>query len=303
MVKEVVDLIGCKAGGVYLDCTAGGGGHSAKLLEASSPDGRVIALDKDPDAIAETGEALKQYKARLTLVQSDYKEFESVLEAEGFDKLDGILADLGISSHQIDCAERGFSFMKDGPLDMRMDSESGETVSEMLMRLPAGDIEHIIRKYGEERWARAIARAIKEAGQIGTIDTTLELAKIVAGAVPKRFHPARINVATKTFQALRIAVNEELAGLDKFISGAVSKLKTGGRIAIISFHSLEDRVIKQTFKALAKSCICPPDLPYCRCDTKASLKIVTRKSVMASQDEVDLNPRSRSARLRVAERI
>ena len=303
MVEEVVDLIGCKAGGVYLDCTAGGGGHSAKLLEASSPDGRVIALDKDPDAIAETGEALKQYKARLTLVQSDYKEFGSVLEAEGFDKLDGILADLGISSHQIDCAERGFSFMKDGPLDMRMDSESGETVSEMLMRLTVGDIEHIIRKYGEEKWARAIARAIKEAGQIGTIDTTLELAKIVAGAVPKRFHPARINVATKTFQALRIAVNEELAGLDQFIAHAVSRLKIGGRIAIISFHSLEDRVIKQTFKALAKSCICPPDLPYCRCDTKASLEIITRKSVMASQDELNLNPRARSARLRVAERI
>lgn len=303
MVKEVVDLLGCKAGGVYLDCTAGGGGHSARLLEASSPDGRVIALDKDPDAIAETGEALKQYKARLTLVQSDYKEFESVLETEGIAELDGILADLGISSHQVDCAERGFSFMKDGPLDMRMDSESGETVSEMLMRLSAGDIEHIIRKYGEERWARAIARAIKEAGQTGTIDTTLELVKIVAGAVPRRFHPARINVATKTFQALRIAVNEELSGLDKFISDAVSRLKTGGRIAIISFHSLEDRVIKQTYKALAESCICPPDLPYCRCDTKASLKIITRKSVMASQDELNLNPRARSARLRVAERI
>jgi 16S rRNA (cytosine1402-N4)-methyltransferase len=300
MVKEVVDLMGCKAGGIYLDCTAGGGGHSARLLEASSPNGRVIALDRDPDAIAETREALKEYKARLTLVQSDYKEFESVLETEGFDKLDGILADLGISSHQIDCAERGFSFMKDGPLDMRMDSESGETASEMLMRLPVGDIEHIIRKYGEEKWARAIARAIKEAGSIGT---TLQLAKIVAGAVPKRFHPARINVATKTFQALRIAVNEELAGLDKFISDAVSKLKTGGRIAIISFHSLEDRVIKQTFKALAKSCICPPDLPYCRCDSKASLKIITRKSVMASQDELNLNPRARSARLRVAEKI
>ena len=303
MVKEVVDLLGCKAGGIYLDCTAGGGGHSAKLLEASSPDGRVIALDKDPDAIAETGEALKQYKTRLTLVQSDYKEFESVLEAEGVAELDGILADLGISSHQVDCAERGFSFMKDGPLDMRMDSESGETASEMLMRLTAGEIEHIIRKYGEEKWARAIAKAIKEAGQIGTIDTTLELAKIVAGAVPRRFHPARINVATKTFQALRIAVNEELTGLDKFISDAVLRLKTGGRIAIISFHSLEDRVIKQTYKALAESCICPPDLPYCRCDTKASLKIITRKSVTASQDELNLNPRARSARLRVAERI
>ena len=300
MVEEVVDLIGCKPGGLYLDCTAGGGGHSARLLEASSPDGRVIALDRDPDAIAETGEALKRYKERLTLVQSDYKEFESVLEAEGVLELDGILADLGISSHQIDCAERGFSFMKEGPLDMRMDSESGETASELLMRLSAGEIEHIIRKYGEEKWARAIAGAIKEAGRI---DTTLQLAEIVAGAVPKRFHPVRINVATKTFQALRIAVNDELAGLDKFISDAVGKLKKGGRIAIISFHSLEDRVVKQTFKAHAKSCICPPDLPYCRCDMKASLKIVTKRSVMASPYEVDLNPRARSARLRVAEKI
>lgn len=300
MGKEVVDLIACKPGGVYLDCTAGGGGHSGMLLKASSPDGRVIALDKDPDAIAETGKALKEYKARLTLIQSDYKEIVSVLEEEGVACLDGILADLGISSHQVDCAKRGFSFMKDGPLDMRMDGDSGETVSEMLMRLPAGDIEHIIRKYGEEKWAKAIARAIKEAGRI---DTTLQLANIVAGAVPKRFHPARINVATKTFQALRIAVNEELTGLDKFISDAVSRLKTGARIAIISFHSLEDRVIKQTYKALAKSCICPPDLPYCRCDTKASLKIVTKRSVVASQDEVNLNPRARSARLRVAEKI
>ena len=303
MVEEVVDLIACRPGGVYLDCTAGGGGHSARLLEASSPDGRVVAIDRDPDAIAETREALKQYKTRLTLVQSDYKEFESVLEREGFAEIDGILADLGISSHQIDCAERGFSFMKDGPLDMRMDSESGETASELLMRLSAGEIEHIIRKYGEEKWARAIAKAIKESGRTDRIDTTLQLAEIVAGAVPKRFHPARINVATKTFQALRIAVNEELTGLDKFISDAVSRLKTGGRIAIISFHSLEDRVVKQTFKAHAKSCICPPDLPYCRCDTKASLKIVTKRSVMASPDEVSLNPRARSARLRVAEKI
>jgi len=300
MVEEVVGLLACKDGGTYVDCTTGGGGHIRAMLAASSPGGKVIGIDRDKEALAEAEKVLSSYKGRFKLVHSDFKRIDEILDESGIDSVDGVLADLGVSSHQLDSAGRGFSFLRDGPLDMRMDQHSGESASELLERLSAEELEHIFKVYGEERFARKIARAVKAAGEIRT---TLALAGLVEGTVPRKFHPRKIHVATKTFQALRIAVNEELAGLDEFISLVVKRLKKGGRIAIISFHSLEDRIVKQAFKKLSKGCICPPDLPYCRCGKKEVARIITRKPVLPSGEECDLNPRARSARLRIAEKV
>ena len=300
MVEEVVTLLGCKSGGVYVDCTTGGGGHLGAMLEASAPDGRVIGIDRDRDALNEADCVLSDYSDRMTLIHSDFKMIGEVLDEAGVESVDGVLADLGVSSHQLDNAERGFSFLRSGPLDMRMDQGSGESASQLLGRSSPEEIARILKVYGEERFAGKIARAIK--GQ-GLIETTLELARLVEKTVPARFHPKKIHVATRTFQALRIAVNEELTGLDDFISQVIKRLKKGGRIAIISFHSLEDRIVKQTYKRLAKACICPPDLPYCRCGKKAELRLVTGKPVVSSQAECELNARARSAKLRVAEKI
>jgi len=300
MAGEVVSLLSCKAGGIYVDCTLGGGGHAVEILKASSPDGRLIGIDRDGEAIEESKIALEEYGERVTLVRSDYLELAGVLAELGVEGVDGILVDLGVSSHQLDAAERGFSFMKAGPLDMRMDQGSGETASQMLKRLSAEELESIIRRFGEERWARRIAGAIKERGDI---ETTIELARIVESAIPARHHPKKLHAATKTFQAIRIAVNKELVDLADFVISAVDLLNKGGRIAVISFHSLEDRIIKRAFRGLSSCCICPPDLPYCRCGKKDLLKVITGRSVTASAREVEMNPRARSARLRVAEKV
>ena len=300
MSEEVVNLLACRSGGTYVDCTLGGGGHALAILEASSPDGRLIGFDRDTEAIKRSEEVLKKYKSRVTIIHSNFKELGSALSARGVRSVDGILADLGVSSSQLDKAERGFSFMRQGPLDMRMDQSSGERASELLARLSVDEVSFILKTYGEERWARLIAVAIKERDEI---KTTSELAELVEKVVPRKFHPKKIHVATRTFQALRIAVNEELVGLEEFLATSADSLKKGGRIAVISFHSLEDRVVKHSFKALSKGCICPPDLPYCRCNKEQILRIITKKAVLPSEDEIKVNPRSRSARLRVAERL
>ena len=300
MVEEVLFLLACKDGGIYVDCTTGGGGHVRALLEASSAGGQVIGIDRDKEALGEAEKVLSDYSGRLKLVHSDFKRIGGVLDEAGIDLVDGVLADLGVSSHQLDSADRGFSFLRNGPLDMRMDQSSGEGASQLLKRLSAEEIEHILRIYGEEKFARKIAKAIKSESNI---ETTLELAGLVERVVPRKFHPKKIHVATRTFQALRIAVNEELIGLDDFISQVMSRLKKGGRIAVISFHSLEDRIVKQAFKKLSKGCICPPDLPYCCCGKKEVARVITRKPVIPSPDECDLNPRARSAKLRVAEKV
>lgn len=300
MSKEVVDLLACRPGGTYVDCTLGGGGHALAILEASSPDGRLIGFDRDIEAIKRSEEVLGEYKSRVTIIHNNFKEIGAALSARGVREIDGLLVDLGVSSYQLDRAERGFSFMRRGPLDMRMDQSSGEKACELLARLSVGEVEFILKKYGEERWARLIAVAIKERAEI---KTTSELAELVEKVVPRKFHPKKIHVATRTFQALRIAVNEELVGLEGFLAASADLLKKGGRMAVISFHSLEDRVVKHSFKALSKGCICPPDLPYCRCNKEQTLRIITKKAVIPSDDEIKLNPRSRSAKLRVAERL
>lgn len=300
MVEEVVRLLACKDGGTYVDCTTGGGGHIRAVLEASAPGGQVIGIDRDKEALAEAEKALSNYSDRLRLVHSDFKRIDEILNDSGVEFVDGVLADLGVSSHQLDSAERGFSFLRNGPLDMRMDQHSGETASGLLERLSAEELKEVLKVYGEERFARKIAKTIKSAGEI---KTTLELAWLVERAVPKKFHPQKIHVATKTFQALRIAVNEELNELEEFIFTVMKRLKKGGRIAVISFHSLEDRIVKQAFKKLSKGCICPPDLPYCCCGKKEVARVVTRKPVIPSDEECNVNPRARSAKLRVAEKV
>lgn len=300
MVEEVVRLLACKDGGIYVDCTTGGGGHIKAMLEASSPGGIVIGIDRDKEALAEAEKVLSDYSGRFRLVHSDFRRIDDILRESGIESLDGVLADLGVSSHQLDSADRGFSFLRKGPLDMRMDQQTGESASELLKRLTVEELEHILRIYGEERFAGKIAKEIKSAGEIGT---TLELAGVVEKAVPRKFHPRKIHVATKTFQALRIAVNDELTGLDDFITRVMTRLKKGGRIAVISFHSLEDRIVKQAFKRLSNACICPPDLPYCRCGRKEVARVITRKPLCPSAEECDHNPRARSARLRVAEKV
>ena len=300
MSAEVISLLQCGPGGIYVDCTLGGGGHSEEILRASSPNGRLVGIDRDQEAIEEARKRLSSYGERASFIHSDFKSLKDVLAGEGISEVDGILADLGVSSWQLNSAGRGFSFMKEGPLDMRMDRSSGETALELIERLSERELTLILWKYGEEKWAKLIARAIKAQGGIST---TLELAELVSGVVPRKAHPKRIHVATRTFQALRIAVNEELAGLDQFLLDAVSLLKKGGRLAVITFHSLEDRIVKRAFRALSKGCICPPDLPVCACGKEGTVSLVTRKAVVPTAKEEEQNPRSRSAKLRVVERI
>ncbi len=293
-------MLDCKNGGLYVDCTVGGGGHALEILKASSPDGRLIGIDRDCEAIEKAGEVLADYGERVRLIQSNFRQLDEVLAGEKISAVDGILIDLGVSSRQLDAAERGFSFMKEGPLDMRMNQEEGESASELIERLSAGEIARILKEYGEERWAKKIARAIKDSLPLGT---TTELAAVVARAVPKRFHPKNIHVATRTFQALRIAVNAELEGLDDYFLHAAGLLKEGGRMAVISFHSLEDRIVKRAFRQLSKVCICPPGLPICACGKKASVRLLARRAVTASAEEVARNPRARSAKMRGIERL
>jgi len=300
MPAEVVSLLQCGPGGIYVDCTLGGGGHSEEILKASSPDGRLICIDRDQDAIDEARKRLAPYGERASFVHSDFKSLKEVFANEGISEADGMLADLGVSSWQLDSAGRGFSFMKEGPLDMRMDRSSGETAAELIERLSERELTLILWKYGEEKWAKLIARAIKEQGEIGT---TVELAELVSRVVPRKAHPKRIHVATRTFQGLRIAVNEELAGLDQFLIDAISLLRSGGRLAVITFHSLEDRIVKRVLRNMSKGCTCPSDLPVCACGKTANVRVVTAKAVSPSSEEEERNPRSRSAKLRVAEKI
>lgn len=297
--EQTIDSLNVRAEGIYLDGTAGGGGHSSGILEKLGANGRLICVDQDPDAI---GALTARFGAdsRVTIVRSNFSRIPSVIEELGIAALDGVLLDIGVSSHQLDCSERGFSYHSDAPLDMRM-SQSGTTAAELVNTLSYGELVRILSVYGEERFAKNIARAIEREREISPIETTLRLAEIVKSAYPaaKRHdkHPAR-----KTFQALRIAVNGELDVLDKGLDGAFSSLKTGGRLAVITFHSLEDRMVKQRMNKWCEGCICPKDFPVCVCGRKPSGRLVTRKPVTADEAELAENPRSRSAKLRCIER-
>lgn len=303
LVEEVVASLQCRAGGLYVDGTTGGGGHAFEILKNSAPDGLLVGIDADAEALREAKKHLAPFGERAILVQGNFADMETILSELKIEKVDGMLLDLGVSSHQLDTAERGFSFTLDAPLDMRMNRDRGPTACDLVRTLSREALEEIFRKYGEERMAGRIARSIVERRTLSPIRTTADLADIVTRALPRPRGPVRIHPATRTFQAIRIAVNDELASLRKGLAAATARLKIGGRISVISFHSLEDRIVKETFREGEKGCICPPFLPLCACGRKPTLKVITRKPVMAGEDEIRENPRARSAKLRVAERI
>ena len=297
--REVVEALRPEAGKLLLDGTLGGGGHSLLLLERGA---RVIGIDKDPRALAAARARLARFGEAFRAVRADFRDAKNVLDALGLSAVDGALVDLGVSSPQLDEAERGFSFSRPGPLDMRMSGE-GEPLSDLLRRIDERELARILRQYGEEPFARPIARAVKRAVDEGEALDTARLAEVVAGAIPRKAWPRKIHPATRTFQALRIAVNDELGALATWLEALPAILAPGGRAAAISFHSLEDRMVKERFRSLTQACTCPPDLPVCACGAKATFAPVTRKPVVAGEAEVAANPRARSAKLRVVEKL
>ncbi len=299
LLEQTIGSLDIKTDGIYLDGTAGGGGHSAEILKRLG-NGRLICIDQDPDAIRTLHEKFDGYE-NVTIVQSNFSEIRSILLELDIPSLDGVLLDIGVSSHQLDTAERGFSYHNDAPLDMRM-SQSGVTAAELVNNLQFSELLHILSVYGEEKFAKNIARAIERERKIKRIETTLELAEIVKSAYPpaKRHdkHPAR-----KTFQALRIAVNGELDRLSKGLDEAFESLKPGGRLSVITFHSLEDRMVKQRMAKWCEGCTCPKDFPVCVCGNKPKAELVFRKPVEVDETELEENPRSRSAKLRCCKKI
>jgi 16S rRNA (cytosine1402-N4)-methyltransferase len=304
LLAETLAALEPGRGGLFVDCTLGMGGHAEAVLEAS-PATRLIGIDRDAEALTLSRERLSRFGERFRAAHADYRQIAEVLEREApGETVAGVLADLGISSYQLDEADRGFSFTREAALDMRMDRSTGETAADLVGRLSERDLADLIYEYGEERASRRIARAICRARERGPIATTTELAEIVARASGIPRHKQRIHPATRTFQALRIAVNRELEGLDRFLGDAVAALAApGGRVAIITFHSLEDRIVKRTFNVLSGQCSCPPGLPVCVCGARRFVRPLSRKPVVASDREIEANPRSRSAKLRAAERV
>ncbi|MHB9097592.1 MAG: 16S rRNA (cytosine(1402)-N(4))-methyltransferase RsmH [Syntrophales bacterium] len=303
MVREVIASLRCRAGAIYVDGTVGGGGHAEAILQSTAPDGLLIGIDADGEAISEAEQRLAPFGGRKILVRGNFADMETILAEKNVDKVDGILLDLGVSSHQLDTAERGFSFTLDAPLDMRMDRDGRRSAADLVNTLPWQELAGIIRDYGEERMAGRIARSIAKAREDSPIRTTAELAGVVLRAMPADAARQKIHPATRAFQALRIAVNDELTRLEKAMAGGIKRLGPGGRFSVISFHSLEDRIVKNAFRRGEKGCVCPPDLPVCACGNKPTLKVLTRKPVIPGDEEIHDNPRSRSAKLRTAERI
>jgi 16S rRNA (cytosine1402-N4)-methyltransferase len=297
LLKEALDGLGVKAGGRYIDCTLGTGGHAIAILERSGPDGRLLGMDLDPMAVQVSKQRLDPYGDRVRLLHESFVQLKAVASAEGFIPANGVLLDLGMSSLQLEHGERGFSLQTEGPLDMRMDMEEQITANQLVNELNENELTEIIANYGEEAKARAIARAIV---RNRPLKTTLELAEVVARTVGRR---RRIHPATKTFQALRIAVNNELEALTCVLPQIPEVLATGGALAVITFHSLEDRLVKRHIATESRDCICPPEIPVCVCGHKRTLETLTRKPVRPSVEEISRNPRSRSAKLRVALRV
>ncbi len=302
LLQETVDLLAPRPGGVYVDGTLGAGGHAAEVLRRSAPDGILIGLDHDAEAIERCRILLAPFGDRVVLRQANFRDLPGVLEELGRPDADGVLLDLGISWFHLRSPERGFSFMLDGPLDMRMDLNAPRTAADLVNELSRAELARIIREYGEESRAGSIAKAIEQARTRGPITTTAQLARIVASVFPP-YPPRRIHPATLTFQALRIAVNDELAALQEGLNTIIPRLKRGGRIAVISFHSLEDRIVKRTFVSAAKGCICPPKMPVCNCGREPELAVLTRRPVTAGSEELERNPAARSAKLRAAQKL
>jgi 16S rRNA (cytosine1402-N4)-methyltransferase len=303
LLREVVAWMHCRDGGRYVDATVGSGGHAAALLNSCPGIALLVGMDRDAQAAALARKNLAAFHDRAVITQGNFADINQILSSMHVHDLDGILFDLGVSSLQLEDPLRGFSFKAQGPLDMRMDQNTAVSAHTVVNTFSAAELEHIIRTYGEERWARKIARTIVKRREQSPITTTTDLAHIVAEAIPVRHHPRTIHPATKTFQALRIAVNNELEHISRALDASVGLLRTGGRLCVISFHSLEDRIIKQKMQQWEKGCICPPRLPRCACGQEKSVTILTKKPLLPGADEIGVNPRSRSAKLRVAERV
>ena len=303
LLTEVVEFLRPKPGDTLLDATLGAGGHAESLLERLGENGRLIGIDRDRSALEIATGKLSHYGRRFVPIHGTHEDVVEILRTRGTFAVDGILADLGVSSMQLDSAERGFSFRFDGPLDMRMDRTQGITAAELLETISLDELTRDLRVYGEERLARRIARAIIQRRERRPLRTTLELAGLVAEVAGPRARQYRIHPATRTFQALRIRVNGEIDGIERFITDAVSMLRKGARIAVISFHSLEDRAVKLAMRSLANRCTCPRDLPICACGRENFLKVITGRPRTPLDEEIHANPRARSAKLRVGERI
>jgi 16S rRNA (cytosine1402-N4)-methyltransferase len=303
MVNEVIDYLGCSPGKTYVDGTLGGGGHAQAILRLIGPKGLLIGVDRDPDAIAWARDALQKFHSNVQLFNDNYTRLPHILAQAGRKGVDGIVLDLGLSLYQLEGSGRGFSFMRDEPLDMRMNPEDPHSAEDMVNRFSEKDLAHLLARYGEEPWAKRIAKAIVRVRRNGRITSSLQLAEIVKEAIPAKYRSRRIHPATRTFQALRIAVNRELEGLEAFLNQAVGLLNPRGRLCVLSFHSLEDRIVKQRFKAMARGCDCPPDFPVCVCGKRPQVAILTRKPVAPDPAEVASNPMARSAKLRAVERL
>ena len=302
LLNECLDALNIKEDGIYVDCTLGGAGHSSHILQRLSKDGLLIGIDQDKDALKAAGERLKDYENKK-LVHNNFHNIDSILEELNIPKVDGILMDLGVSSYQLDEGQRGFSYMQDAPLDMRMNRDNDFSAYDIVNTYSMEDLWRIIRDYGEEKFAKRIAEFIVNRREEKPIETTLELVDIIKAAIPAKARREGPHPAKRTFQAIRIEVNSELQILNKAIEDGVSRLNKGGRMAIITFHSLEDRIVKLKFRELSNPCTCPKEFPMCICGKKPLVKIISRKAIEPSKEEVEENPRSRSAKLRVIERI
>ena len=302
LLNECIEGLKIKNDGIYVDCTLGGAGHSSVILQHLGENGRLIGIDQDKDALKAAEERLKDFN-NATLVHSNFENLKNVLDNLEIDGVDGILIDLGVSSYQLDNAERGFSYMQDAQLDMRMNREEEFSAYEVINTYTAEQLFRIIKEYGEEKFAKRIADFIVKAREEKPIETTFELVEIIKSAIPAKARREGPHPAKRTFQAIRIEVNRELAIISNTIKDGVEKLNKGGRMAIITFHSLEDRIVKKTYKDLTNPCTCPSSLPVCVCNNKPIVKIITRKPIEASEEELEYNPRSRSAKLRVIEKL
>jgi 16S rRNA (cytosine1402-N4)-methyltransferase len=303
MQKEVVESLRCLPGGIYVDGTLGGGGHAGEILRHTAPDGLLIGIDVDDDALRESEEQLKPFGNRKILVKGNFADINAILESLNIGEIDGILLDLGLSAHQLKTASRGFSFSLNAPLDMRMDQSRGLSAYDIINTFPEKELEGIIKDFGEEIMAERIVKTISMRRKVSPITSTAELADVIVKALPHPFKTGRIHPATRTFQAIRIYVNNELLNLYNAVNSGVDVLRKSGRFSIISFHSLEDRIVKDGFRSWEKGCICPPSLPVCACNRKAKLRILTRKPLRPTASEIESNPQARSAKLRTAERI
>ena len=303
MLNECIDALDIKPNGIYVDGTTGGGGHSYEIASRLSEGGRLICIDQDSDALLAAGKRLAPFSDRVTFVKSNFSDVAKVLDDLGIEKIDGLLLDLGVSSYQLDTPERGFSYNSDAPLDMRMDKDAALSAYEVVNTYSESDLRRILFDFGEESFAPKIASAIVAYREEKPVETTFELTNIIKSVMPKKLLVVGHHPAKKTFQAIRIEVNSELSVIAPTIENAVERLNEGGRLAIITFHSLEDRCVKQTYAKCAQGCTCPPEFPICVCGNKPKIALVTKKPILPSKEELEANHRSHSAKLRVAQKI